>query len=203
MALACAAMMLPAAAQWNPGDQSPTKIAQQSGIEFNSPKMIRKADGSTILVYRTYGFQTNPETGQQDDKRQFYLYLQILDKDGNKKFDGNGKLISYKPTDGVAYGRPNLDTLSNGNIIMTFADIREIDTDHYKEVETGGLGDHINVKASKIIAYCYDQEGNSVWSPDGVMMPYHVMDTAANCTFYAGEKLAVSGNNIYLAAAIL
>ena len=204
MALFCAAMMLPAAAQWNPGDQSPTKIAQQSGIEFNSPKMIRKADGSTILVYRTYGFQTNPETGQQDDKRQFYLYLQILDKDGNKKFDGNGKLISYKPTDGVAYGRPNLDTLSNGNIIITFADIRKAENDNYKELDLGdNLGDHINVKASKIIAYCYDQEGNSVWSPDGVMMPYHVMDPDANCTFYAGEKLAVSGNNIYLAAAIL
>ena len=204
MALFCAAMMLPAAAQWTPGDQSPTKIAQQSGIEFNSPKMIRKADGSTILVYRTYGFQTNPETGEKDDVRQFYLYLQILDKDGNKKFDGNGKLISYKPTDGVAYGRPNLDTLSNGNIIITFADIRKAENDNYKELDLGdNLGDHINVKASKIIAYCYDQEGNPVWSPDGVMMPYHVMDPDANCTFYAGEKLAVSDDKIYLAAAIL
>ena len=53
MALFCAAMMLPASAQWNPGDKSLTKIAQESGIEFNSPAIIRKADGSTILVYRT------------------------------------------------------------------------------------------------------------------------------------------------------
>ena len=204
MALFCAAMMLPAAAQWNPGDKSLTKIAQESGIEFNSPAIIRKADGSTILVYRTFGIQTNPETQQKDTERQFYLYLQILDKDGNKKFDGNGKLISYKPTDTAAYGRPNVDTLSNGNIVITFADIRKVENDNYKEPDLGdNLGDHIKIKSCKIIAYCYDQEGNSVWSKDGVMMPYHVMDPTANCTFYAGEKLAVSGDKIYVAAAIL
>ena len=203
LALCCAAMMLPAAAQWTPGDNSMTKIAEQSNMEFNSPIMIRKADGSTIILYRTFGIQTNPETGQKTEDHQFYLYMQILDKDGNKKFDGNGILISYKPTDTASYGKPTVDTLSNGNIVITFADIREIDIDHYKEVETGGLGDHINVKACKAIAYCYDQEGNSVWSTDGVMLPYHVMDTAANVTFYAGPQVAVSGDNIYFASVIL
>ena len=201
LALACAAMMLPAAANWTPGDNSLTNIAQQTSLEFNSPAMIRKADGSTILVYRSYGIQTNPETGEKSAKRMFYLYLQILDKDGNKKFDGNGKLISYKPTDAAAYGSPNLDTLSNGNIIITFADIRNVANDNYTEINDDV--NHTNVKACKIIAYCYDQEGNSVWSPDGVMMPYHVMDPESNCTFYAGEKLVVSGDKIYLAAAIL
>ncbi len=201
--LLCTAATLNALAQWNPGDNNQIQIGKQSNIEFSAPSMIRKADGSTILVYRTFGLQTNPETGQKDEKRQFYLYLQILDKDGNKRFEGNGKLISYKPTDTASYGRPNVDTLSNGNIIITFADIREVDDDNYKEVESGDLGDHINIKACKVIAYCYNQEGNSVWSPDGVMLPYHVMDPEANTTFYAGEQIAISGDKIYLAATIL
>ena len=201
LALFCAAMLLPAAAQWNPGDNNQIHIGSQSNIEYNSPEMIRKADGSTILVYRTFGYQTNPETQQKDTERQFYLYLQILDPDGNKKWDGNGKLISYKPTDTAMFGHLNLDTLSNGNIIMTFADIRPADNDNYKEVN--GDENHTNIKPCKIIVYCYDQEGNSVWSPDGVMMPYHIWDPTAYVTYYAGEQLAVSDDKIYLAAHIL
>ena len=201
LALCCAAMMLPAAAQWNPGDNAMTKLSQESGIECNGPEMIRKADGSTILVYRTFGYQTNPETQQKDTERQFYLYLQILDPDGNKKWDGNGKLISYKPTDTAMFGHLNVDTLSNGNIIMTFADVRPVDNDNFKELN--GEENHTKIKPCKIIVYCYDQEGNSVWSPDGVMMPYHVWDPTSYVTYYAGEQLAISDDKIYLAAHIL
>jgi len=201
LALFCAAMMLPAAAQWNPGDNNQVRIGTQSNIEYNSPTMLRKADGSTILAYRTFGYQINPETGEKDTERQFYLYLQILDKDGNKKWDGNGKLISYKTTDIAMFGHVNLDTLSNGNIIITFADIRPVDNDNFKDVN--GDENHTNIKPCKIIVYCYDQEGNSVWSPDGVMMPYHVWDPTAYVTYYAGEQLAVSDDKIYLAAHIL
>ena len=201
MALFCAAMMLPAAAQWNPGDNNQTKISQQSNIEYDSPAMIRKADGSTILVYRTFGFQTNPETGEKSTERQYYLYLQILDKDGNKKFDGNGKLISCKPTDIAMYSSSLVDTLSNGNLIITFADIRPVDNDNYKDVNGGE--NHTNIRPCKAIAYCYDQEGNSVWSPDGVMMPYHVMAPNAWVTFYVGEKIAISDDKIYFASVIM
>ena len=193
--LLCTAATLNALAQWNPGDNNLTQIAQQSGIEFNSPAMIRKADGSTILAYRTFGYQTNPETGQKDTQRQFYLYLQMLDKDGNKMWGDDGVLVSYKPTDIAMYSSPSLDTLSNGNIIVTFADIREVGNDN-------GLT-HTNIKPCKIIAYCYNQKGESVWSKDGVMLPYHVMDPSANCTFYVGQKLAISGDYIYLASAIM
>ena len=201
LALFCAAMMLPAAAQWNPGDNNQTKISQQSNIEYDSPAMIRKADGSTILVYRTFGYQINPETGEQSTERQYYLYLQILDKDGNKKFDGNGKLISYKPTDIAMYSSSLVDTLSNGNLIITFADIRPVDNDNYKDVNGGE--NHTNIRPCKAIAYCYDQEGNSVWSPDGVMLPYHVMAPNAWVTFYVGEKIAISDDKIYFASVIM
>lgn len=193
--LLCTAATLNALAQWNPGDNNLTQIAQQSGIEFNAPTMIRKADGTTILAYRTFGYQTNPETGQKDTERQFYLYLQMLDKDGNKMWGDEGVLVSYKPTDITAYGRPNLDTLSNGNIIVTFADVREVGNE-------SGL-EHTYIKPAKVIAYCYNQQGESVWSKDGVMLPYHIIDPKSDATIYASEKLAVSGDKIYLAARIL
>ena len=194
--LLCTAATLNALAQWNPGDNNLTQIAQQSDIEFNSPTMIRKADGSTILAYRTFGHQTNPETGQKDTERQFYLYLQMLDKDGNKMWGDDGVLVSYKPTDIAMYSSPSLDTLSNGNIIVTFADIREVGNNN------GDLT-HTNIKPCKAIAYCYNQNGESVWSKDGVMLPYHVMDPTAWVTFYVGEKIAVSGDKIYFGSAII
>ena len=64
MALFCAAMMLPAAAQWTPGDNNLVPIANDTTLEYNRPVVIRKADGSTLLAYRTYGYHINPETGE-------------------------------------------------------------------------------------------------------------------------------------------
>ena len=45
MALFCAAMMLPAAAQWTPGDYSQTKFDNDPNhLFYYEPKIIRKAD---------------------------------------------------------------------------------------------------------------------------------------------------------------
>ena len=192
----CAAMMLPAAAQWTPGDNSLSPIDTEGGIEREEPKMVRKADGTTFMAYRSYGVHVNPETGVQDTAKFFYLHLQKLDANGNKQWGDSGIIVSSKPTDLASFGHVNLDTLSNGNLIMTHEDIREIE-------QGGGELTHTNIRNIKTIAYCYDQQGNPVWSEDGVMMPYHIIDTAAVATIYAGEEIAVSGDNIYLASVIL
>jgi len=196
LALCCAAMMLPAAAQWNPGDDSQTLIDKTGNLEYYDPSMIRKADGTTIMAYNSYGTHVNPQTSQTDTANFFYLHLQMLDKDGNKLFGDQGIIVSSKPTDLASYGHLCLDTLANGNIILTHEDIRAV------EVNEGGEN-HLNLKDSKIIVYCYNQQGQSVWSPDGVMLPFHVVDSSALSTTYNGERIAISGDKIYVAAAIL
>lgn len=196
LALFCAAMMLPAAAQWNPGDDSMTLIDKTGNLEYYEPTMIRKADGTTILGYVSYGLHENPQTSEPDTANFFYLHLQKLDANGNKQWGDQGVIVSSKPTDLASYGHLNMDTLSNGNIILTHEDIREVE-------EVGGHLTHTNIKDSKTVAYCYNQQGQSVWSPDGVMLPYYVVDTTALTTTYTGEKMAISGDKIYLAAAIL
>ena len=195
-ALACAAMLLPAAAQWNPGDYSQTKIEKIGRLQYASPKMIRKADGSTILAYRSFGVQTDPTTGEPTPDQYFYLHLQMLDQNGNKLWGDRGILVSTKKTDSASFGYVNLDTLPNGNIILTHEDSRDLNSD------LAGLS-ILNLKETKIIAYCYDQQGNSVWSPDGVMLPFHRMDEESLVTAYAAEKIAISGDKIYMAAKIM
>jgi len=196
LALACAAMMLPAAASWTPGDFSMTLIDKTGTLEYYDPTMIRKADGSTYLAYETFGRHVNPETGETDQEQYFYLHLQLLDPAGNKQWGDQGIIVSSKPTDLASYGQLGLDTLPNGNIILTHEDIRKIE-------ENGGDLEHLNLKDSKIILYCYNQQGEPVWSPDGVMLPFHMADSSALSTTYNGEKLVISGDKIYLAAAIL
>ena len=196
LALCCAAMMLPAAASWTPGDFSMTLIDKTGTLEYYDPTMIRKADGSTYLAYETFGRHVNPETGEKDQEQYFYLHLQLLDPAGNKQWGDQGIIVSSKPTDLASYGQLGLDTLPNGNIILTHEDIRKIE-------ENGGDLEHLNLKDSKIILYCYNQQGEPVWSPDGVMLPFHMPDSSALSTTYNGEKLVISGDKIYLAAAIL
>ena len=197
LALFCAATMLPAAAtSWNPGDFSLTKLEKTGKLEYYDPVMIRKADGSTLLAYKTYGSHVNPVTGEPDPDKYFYLHLQLLDQAGNKQWGDEGIIVSHKETDLASYGSLNMDTLANGNIILTHEDIRKIE-------ENGGNLEHLNLRDSKIILYCYNQQGESVWSEDGVMLPFHMPDSSALSTTYTGEKIAISGDKIYLAAAIL
>ena len=125
LALVCAAMMLPAAAQWNPGDNSMSPIHQDKTLTFYSPAMLRTADGNTFLAYESRGKHINPETGTQDDESYFYLHLQKLDKNGNMLFPEGGIIIANKPTKSASYSLVSLDTLSNGNIVLTHADMRD------------------------------------------------------------------------------
>ncbi len=187
----CAAMMLPASAQWTPCDSCLTPLGTDP-LEYEEPEMIRSADGSTLLAYRTFGVQTNPETGQKGDDKQFYIYFQKLDKDGNKLLGDSGVLISYKPTLTSAYGYVNIDTLANGNVVFTNGDVR-----YGKGPVTPGTYFPSGIRS---FAYCYSQDGKSVWSTDGVEMPYYVMDSTATARVYAQEQITVSSDKIYFAA---
>jgi len=187
----CAAMMLPASAQWTPCDSCLTLLGNGE-VEYQEPTPIRKADGSTLFAYRTFGIQTNPETGQKEAEKHFYLYMQMLDKDGNKMLGDSGVLVSYKPTLTSSYGYVNIDTLANGNVLLTNGDVR-----YGKGPVVPGIFFPSGIRS---YAYCYTQDGQPVWSPDGIEMPYYVMDSTATGRLYAQEQIIVSGDKIYFAA---
>lgn len=188
LALACAAMMLPASAQWTPDDNNLVPIANDTSLEYERPAAIRTADGSTLLAYRTYGYHVNPKTGHRETQRNFYLHYQKLDKAGNKLFPDDGVLISYKRTETAAYSRPTIDTLSNGNIVFSFADYRP------------GDSTYISISDLRAYAYCYTQDGDTVWSADGVRMPVIPQLPDATERRHVQEKVTVSGDHIYFTA---
>ncbi len=202
LALFCAAMMLPAAASWMPSDRDITLIENGRGLEYHEPEMIRKADGSTILAYRTFGIHTNPTTGQPDPSKYFYLHLQMLDPSGNKMLGDEGVLVSYKQTLGAAFGYVNVDTLSNGNVVLTHADVRHLSAEQVQvehQLSEQNLETYFP-NGLRSFAYCYTQDGQPVWSTDGVEMPYYEMDTTATGRVYGQEQIVPSGNYIYFAA---
>jgi len=205
LALACAAMMLPAAASWTPGDNTLTPLGENHGLEYQEPVMIRKADGSTILVYRTLGTHKNPETQQMDPQGYFYLHLQMLDPAGNRLLGDEGAIVSHKPTLRAAYDYVNADTLANGNVLLTHSDVRHMSADQLQE-------EHLLAEQNldtyfpngiRTYAYCYTQTGDTVWSKDGVEMPYYVMDSTAIGRLYGQEQLVPSGNYIYFASQMM
>lgn len=188
MALVGAAMMLPVMAQWTPGDSSMSVIDQGKDYDYYNPTMIRKADGGSILAYRTFGLHINPETGVQDADRYFYLHMQVLDKAGKAQFPAEGVIVSSQPTRMAVLGLIGLDTLSNGNVVLTNADIREQTTDP--------------ADFPYVYAYCYTQQGMPVWSKDGVQLPVLKQHPEASTRSCLAERIAVSGDYIYFAAMI-
>ena len=199
LALFCAAMMLPAAASWTPSDFGQTLIDcaddSQDTMSYYDPVMIRKADGTTLIAYESRGKQINPRTGQKMAQPMFYLHYQKLDKDGNKMFPGHGILISSQPNLNASFGQVNMDTLPNGNVVFDFADARRTSGE---SSELTFVGDGL-----KAYAYCYTQDGEPVWSPDGVQLPMYKHDSAALGRAYMGQQIGVSGEYIYFGSVML
>ena len=194
MALACAAMMLPAAAQWTPGDNAMTPIdsvAQLKTMDYYNPVIINKADGSSLVAYKSRGIHTNPETGHKDAKTFYYLHFQKLDKDGNKVFPDRGRIISHKPTLESSFSKVHMDTMSNGHVVFSFADRRNTAESNFP-----GAG-------LTAVAYCYTQDGEPVWSEDGVKMPTYKHDSVVLGRSNFAEQIAASGENVYFGTLVI
>ena len=191
MALFCAAMMLPASAQWPADDNNLLPVAPMTPdtLEHYYPLMMRKADGTTLVGYETFGFQTNPDTGQKDPKQTFYLYFQKLDQNGNPVWPAPGKLISHQHTLSATYGRLDMDTLPNGNVVFIRAEHRAGDTTIVSKFD------------QRIYVYCIDQEGNPVWS-DAAKLPVIPQQEDAFQRRMLQHRVTVSGQNIYATAMI-
>jgi hypothetical protein len=189
--LLCTAATLNALAQWPTGDNNLSPIDQGKNLEYYDPTMIRKPDGSTLVGYKTFGYHVNPETGEIDPERYFYLRMQKLDKDGNMIFPEGGVLISYKPTLTASYSSLTMDTLSNGDVVFCFEDRRP------------GDQTYISNKDLRAYAYCYTQDGQSVWSKDGIQMPVFPQQKNATSRLFENEKITVSGDYIYFTSIVI
>ena len=198
LTLFCAAMMLPAAANWTPGDYGQAildSVGKPDSMFYSDPVMIRKADGTTLIAYESRGLHINPKTGQKTAESMYYLHYQKLDKDGNKMFPGHGIYISSQPNLNATFSEVKMDTLPSGNVVFDYADIRRTSGE---TSELTFVGDGL-----KAYAYCYTQDGEPVWSPDGVQLPMYKHDSAALGRAYMGQQIGVSGDYIYFGSVIL
>ncbi len=192
LALFCAAMMLPASAQWPADDNKLMPVASMTidRIDHYYPLMLRKTDGTSLVSFETLGYQVDPETHKRNEDQTYYLYFQKLDKTGNTVWPKPGKLISHQHTLSSGYGRLDMDTLSNGNVVIIRAEQREGDPTIVGKTD------------QRIYVYCIDQNGNPVWS-DATKMP--VIPQQKKNVFQRRmlqHRVTVSGDYIYATAMV-
>lgn len=147
----CALTAASASAQWNTAAK-PVALIDCTGkgdYYVSNPVAERTADGKTWLAYKVW------------ESNGVHTYVQLLDKNGIKQFDGLGiKVNDYDtPTWWSKYG---FKVASDGGIIVTVADSRsETDLDESK----------VSGTAFQPAIYKIDQEGNFVWGLDGITFP--------------------------------
>lgn len=160
--------------KWQPSDTDyyPLDIPGVSGQ--NTMKTLRTADGKTIHTW----LRQVPGVNWNDPAFGYYLHLQIFDAEGKALFGNEGLLISERPTPTYTtdYG---LALAPNGDILIAYNDSRDDATKTNRSV----------------YVYRYNQQGQTVWSADGVKMTAKVTHAAGS--EYA-PSLCVSGDNIYL-----
>jgi hypothetical protein len=118
LALLCAGGL---SAQWNPSENRQLTV---SGIENFEAKTNK--DGITYLAFWKW-IKEDPERlgNRYSDNIDLAYYLQIIDKDGNKLFPDEGKLISDEPSRSSMMGR--IITIfpdSDGNVLYFVKDER-------------------------------------------------------------------------------
>ena len=160
--------------KWQPSDTGyyPLDIPGVSGQV--KMKTLRTADGKTVHTW----LRQVPGVNWNDPAFGYYLHLQIFDAEGKALFGNEGLLVSERPTPTYTtdYG---LALAPNGDILIAYDDTRDDATKTNRSV----------------YVYRYNQEGQTVWSADGVKMAAKVTHTAGS--EYA-PSLCVSGNNIYV-----
>lgn len=162
-----------ASAQWTPSDKDFTVFGTDSCYNGGGLKSLRTPQGNVVVTWYEWpkGLRyDNPVSG-------YYLHLQIYDKNGKAKFQKGGLLVSERPTPSSTtdYG---LSLADNGDIVLGYFDTRNDATKYY----------------SNMFAYRYTQDGQPVWSADGIVF-------TPSTTYNRGRELApqivVSGDNIY------
>ena len=92
----------------------------------------------------------------------YTLRMQVFDENGNITLGEHGVTISEQPTRSY-YGEYGVDVLPCGDVVALYADAR-----HYVGKED---------KYNRMYLYRYNQKGESVWDPEGIVFP---ADTAVD-----------------------
>ena len=168
------AMFTAAKADWTPNDTVYTVIGKDSLYNQGQLKTLRTLEGNTVLTWLALdkdGLWTDPAFG-------YYLHLQVIDAQGNLRFNKDGIVVSKQPTPTYTtdYG---VVLAANGDIVMAYWDTR---SDTTRANTVGYL-------------YRYTQEGQPVWDAQGIMFPVVSNKTRGH---EIAPQLVVSGNNIYV-----
>jgi hypothetical protein len=115
-------------AQWNPLEN--TRVTVDSILDFEA--QINK-DGVTFVGFWDMVPEDPEKQGDRySDDSDVAYYLQIIDKDGNKLFPDEGRLISHEPTRSFTYGLDNaIFTDSDGNALYIVKDERNWNNSSY------------------------------------------------------------------------
>ena len=160
-------------AQWQPSDDSYTRLDKEGVSEQMLLKTLRTADGKTILTWLRWSeglTWADPQAG-------FYLHLQVFDAAGKALFGDEGIIVSNKPTPTYAtdYG---LALAPNGDILLAYPDTRN-DGERTR---------------NDVYLYRYTQQGESVWSTEGVKV---AVEGTAESNVVA-PSICVSGEHVFL-----
>lgn len=159
---------------WQPSDHTYYRLDKPGSTEQMLLKTLRTSDGKTILTW------LRPAEGVvwSDPSFGFFLHLQIFDTAGNALLGDEGLIVSDKPTATFVsdYG---LALAPNGDILIAFSDVRN----------------DAEKKRHHVFVYRYDQQGQPVWSADGVKMNAKVTQEAGSQNT---PSFCVSGDNVYL-----
>lgn len=146
--MACAMTALTSSAQWNTAAK-PSALIDCSGhgdYYVCNPLSARTTDGKTWLSYKVW-----ETTG-------VHTYLQLLDKDGIKQFDGLGILVNNYQTPSW-WSKYQLAVANDGSALVSVADSRS---------ETITDNTQVSGSAFEPAIYKIGQDGSFLWGLNGV-----------------------------------
>ena len=160
---------------WKTSDKDEIILDTKGTSEQVQPKVVKTGDGKIVLTW------LRSEGADMDSSDFGYrLHLQIFGKNGKALFGDEGTIVSDKPT--LSWTSDySLALAPNGDILIAYWDVRN-DTENKENVE--------------IYLYRYDQEGQPVWSAEGVKVKTEKATTDPSSDM--SPDLCVSGGNIYL-----
>jgi len=172
--LACVATM----SAWTPSDTDYRLLDLDSVYGQTGLKTLRADNG---VIYHTW-LRTPQGVTSKDSTFGYYLHLQIFDKDGNALFGKEGVLVSNRATKTYVsdYG---VALAPNGDIIIIYTDCRN---------------DPVSRKSIHPYVYRYNQQGQPVWSADGIALHADTTENTLLNNYEMKTSVQVSGDNIYV-----
>lgn len=156
-------------AQWNTTGKPVAvyDLSDKGEYDVFNPIAARTTDGKTWLSYLIW------EDGG------VHTYVQLLDKNGVKQFDGMGLRVNNYETP-QWWSKYELAVAADGSALVSVADSRS-------EKQTDADGNH---QAFQPAFYKISQQGDFLWGPDGVTFPDYQM--APN------TEIVVNGDDVFV-----